>query len=94
MAATAGIAGLSYGTALVKDMGEAPPTRRVENVQVADAETKAALKEILLNVRDTREKVIWIEGKVENIDERSRRNETGVQSNEDAIREMEKGGRQ
>lgn len=69
-----------------------PPTQRIEQVQVADAETKAALKEILETIQDTREKVVGNTGKIEAVAETQKEIKRRVDKNEVDIERVERRG--
>lgn len=53
----AGVAGLGYGSSYVQNLNAAPPTQRVENVQVADKATTDKLDKILDIVQETAKEV-------------------------------------
>lgn len=86
----AGIAALGYGGSYVQNATSAPPTQRVENVQVADAATTEKLDKILSVVQETQLKVTENKGKIDAIADNQKEMRKRIDKNEEDIEDLEK----
>ena len=89
LAAVAGIAGVTLGTGYAKDQLSEPPIQRVENVQIADAETKNALSEILGAINEVKGVVIENKTKIKAIEDNQKRQQKRIDKNETDLEEIE-----
>ncbi len=86
----AGIGAAAFGGNAGYDAVKTQVPQRIETIQVADAETKNALKEILETIQSTREAVIVNTGKIEAIGATQKDIKIRVDKNETDIERVER----